>query len=132
MRSVSPHQAALTAIDRADFGAASVGECVALLGHARRLQGWLDAAEARLTSKLTEHHAAGQSAPAADTHTACGGVSAAEGRRKERRSKTISAAPGFGAALAEGGIGAEHVDALAAATSRLDDSIKAALLGQDD
>jgi hypothetical protein len=31
-----------------------------------------------------------------------------------------------------GGIGAEHVDALAAGTSRLDDVIKAALLGQDD
>ena len=77
MGSVSTHQAAFTAIDSADFDAASPEECVDLLGHMRRLQGWLHAGEARLTSKLTEHHAAGQSAPAADTHTASSGVYAA-------------------------------------------------------
>jgi hypothetical protein len=116
----------------ADVAVATPGECSELLGHTRMLQGWLDAFEAKVSSRLTEHHAAGQSAPAADTHTKCGGVSAAEGRRKERRSKTINDAPHFGEALAGGGIGAEHVDALAAGTSRLEDTIKAALLGQDD
>jgi hypothetical protein len=129
---MSPQQAALTAMDGADVGVATPGECSELLGHTRMLRGWLDAFEAKVSSRLSEHHAAGQSAPAADTHTKCGGVSAAEGRRKERRSKTINDAPQFGDALAVGGIGAEHVDALAAGTSRLDDVIKAALLGQDD
>ncbi len=107
-------------------------ECNNLLGQVRLVRGWLDAVEAHITSCLTEHHAAGQSAPAADTHTKAGRVSAAEGRRKERRSKTIKDAPKFGEALAGGEIGSEHVDALAAATSRLDDSIKAELLGQED
>ena len=128
MRSVSTQQAAFTALDSADFDAASVGECVNLLSHTRRLQGWLHASEARLTSKLTEHHAAGQSAPAADSLTRTGGVSAAEARRKERRSKTINDSPTFGAALANGDIGAEHVDQLGAATVSLGNDVKAALL----
>lgn len=132
MSSVSTHQAALTAIDRADINSASVAECVDLLGHARRLQGWLHASEARLTSKLTQHHAAGQSAPAADSLTRTGGVSAAEARRKERRSKTISDSPSFGDALAHGHIGAEHVDQLGAVTASLDKDVKAALLNSHD
>ncbi len=132
MSSVSTHQAALTAIDRADIDSASVGECVELLGHARRLQGWLHASEARLTSKLTEHHAAGQSASAADSHTATGGVSAAEARRKERRSKTIKDTPSFGEALSHGHIGSEHVDQLGAATASFDKDVKEALLSLHD
>jgi hypothetical protein len=132
MSSVSSQQAAFTALDTADFDAATPAECVVLLGYSRRLQGWIAAGEAKITSKLTEHHAAGQSAPAADAHTHAGGVSAAEARRKERRSKTINNAPGFGAALAEGAIGAEHVDQLATATAKLDDDVRAALFGMQD
>jgi hypothetical protein len=132
MSPVSTQQAAFTAIDRADYDSASVGECIDLLGHARRLQGWLHASEARLTGKLSEHHAAGHSAPAADSLTRTGGVSAAEARRKERRSKTINDAPTFGDALAHGHIGAEHVDQLGAATVSLDNDVKAALLNSHD
>lgn len=53
-----------------------------------------------------------------------------EGKRKERRSKTLDDAPAFGDALADGAIGAEHVDALADATSKLDDDVKASLLDE--
>ncbi|HUF98210.1 MAG TPA: DUF222 domain-containing protein, partial [Ilumatobacter sp.] len=132
MKSVLIPSAALTALAGADVAVATPVECADLLGHARLVRGWLDSVEARVTSRVAEHHAAGQSAPAADTHTRCGGVSAAEARRKERRSKTINDAPQFGEALAEGDIGAEHVDQLGTATSRLDDTVKAALLDQDD
>jgi hypothetical protein len=59
-------------------------------------------------------------------------VSAAEAKRKERRSETIDEAPSFGEALASGDVGAEHVDALAAATSKLNDDVKAALLDHED
>jgi hypothetical protein len=124
--------AALAALATVDTAVASPLECAAVLSNSRLVRGWLDAVEAGATSRLTEHHAAGQSAPPADTHTKCGGVSAAEGRRKERRSKTINDAPHFGDALAGGGIGAEHIDQLAAATARLDDTVKAALLGEQD
>jgi hypothetical protein len=123
---------AMASLAGADVAASSPSDCSALLGHVRLVRGWLDSVEAHITSRVTEHHAAGQSAPAADTHTQQGRVSAAEGRRKERRSKAINDSPRFGDALAGGEIGAEHVDALAAATSRLDDAIKAELLGQED
>ncbi len=123
---------AMALLAGADVAVSSPSECSALLGHVRLVRGWLDSVEARVTARVTEHHAAGQSAPAADTHTQQGRVSAAEGRRKERRSKTINDAPRFGDALAGGEIGSEHVDALAAATSRLDDAIKAELLDQED
>lgn len=123
---------ALAALVGADIAAADGDVCADLLGHAKRLRGWVDAVEARVTSRMRELNATSNGAAAADLHTTCGGVSSAEGRRKERRSETIDEAPSFGEALANGVIGAEHVDALANATSRLDDDTKAALLDCSD
>ncbi len=124
--------AALEALDGADLTAADSVVCADLLGHARRVRGWVDSVEAQVTSRMRELHAKAGAAPAADLHTRCGGVSSAEGKRKERRSETIDEAPSFGHALATGSIGAEHVDALASATARLDDDTKAALLDLED
>lgn len=116
-----------------DLAVAGPAECADLLRSAKQVRGWLDAQEARITSRMTELHETQGAAPASDVHTRCGGVSAAEGKRKERRSTTLDEAPSFGDALAEGRIGAEHVDALANATSRLDDDVKASLLdGEHD
>jgi hypothetical protein len=123
---------ALEALDGADIAAADSAACSDLLGHAKRLRGWVDAVEARVTARIRTLHAEAGAAPATDLHTRCGGVSSAEGRRKERRSETIDEAPSFGDALATGTIGAEHVDALANATARLDDDTKAALFGLED
>ncbi|MDW3212501.1 MAG: HNH endonuclease [Ilumatobacteraceae bacterium] len=120
---------AIKAID-GDVTAADSARCADLLRDVRLARGWLDAAEARITSRMTVLHDSAGAAPAADLHTRCGGVSAAEGKRKERRSKTLDEAPSFGDALADGAIGAEHVDALANATARLDDEVKASLLGE--
>lgn len=120
---------AIEAIDT-DVTAADSARCADLLRDVRLARGWLDAAEARITSRMTVLHDSAGAAPAADLHTRCGGVSAAEGKRKERRSKTLDEAPAFGNALADGAIGAEHVDALANATSRLDDDIRASLLDE--
>lgn len=120
--------AAFEALERADISAADSVVCAELLGQAKRLRGWVDSVEAQVTSRIRLLHATAGAAPAADLHTRCGGVSSAEGKRKERRSETIDEAPSFGAALATGSIGAEHVDALANATARLDDHTKAALL----
>ena len=110
---------ALTALDAADVAASDDAGCADLLGAIRRVRGWVDAMEARVTSRMRDLHATSGAAPAADRHTRCGGVSAAEGRRKERRAEAIDQAPSFGAALADGAIGAEHVDALANATAQL-------------
>ncbi len=123
---------ALKALDGAEIAAADSAACADLLGHAKRVRGWVDSIEAQVTSRMRELHAKAGGAPAADLHTRCGGVSSAEGKRKERRSETIDEAPSFGEALATGSIGAEHVDALANATARLDDDTKAALLDLED
>lgn len=122
---------ALAALDGADVASASSAECVALLQQARLARGWVDAVEATITSRMRELYETTGAAPAADQHTRCGGVSSAEGRRKERRSQAIDEAPSFGDALAAAEIGAEHVDALANATSKLDDDTKSHLLGDE-
>lgn len=70
--------------------------------------------------------------PAADRPANGGGVSSAEGKRKERRSETIDAAPSFGAALADGQIGAGHVDALADASAKLDAEVRERLFGYEE
>lgn len=118
---------ALAALDAADVAASDGATCADLLASIRKVRGWVDALESRVTSRMRELHDTACAAPAADLHTRCGGVSAAEGRRKERRSEVIDRAPSFGDALASGTIGAEHVDALANATAQLGDDVRAAL-----
>jgi hypothetical protein len=128
---VDPSQA-LRVLTGATVRSADSGVCASLLGTVKQLRGWIDSFEAGVTSRMRELHETAGAAPAADLHTKCGGVSAAEGKRKDRRSKTIDEAPSFGDALASGDVGAEHVDALAAATSKLDDDVKSALLDRED
>ncbi len=119
---------AVEAFGQVDMSSADEATCRALLEHNRRGRGWFDAADAALTSRLAVLYETAGGAPPADLHTRCGGVSAAEGKRKERRSRAIDDAPSFGDALATGAIGAEHVDALANATSKLDDEVRYAVL----
>jgi hypothetical protein len=128
-RSVDPVNV-LAALCATDVTAADGGVCGSLLGSVRQVRGWLDAYEATVTTRLRVLHAAG-GAPAAAEHARHGGVSSAEGRRRDRRSKTIEEAPSFGDALAAGAIGAEHVDALANATAQLPDDVKAAVLDHE-
>jgi Domain of unknown function (DUF222) len=124
--------AALARLQAAAIDDADSEVCDELLLHVRRVRGWVDAVEARITSRVRELHAIGDgAAAAADLHTKCGGVSSAEGKRKERRSETLDEAPSFGDALAAGTIGAEHVDALANATAKLDDDVKAAVFDHE-
>lgn len=121
---------ALEGLDGVDLSGADSSRCADLLRDIKSVRGWLDATEARVSSRLTQLHASAGAAPVADVHTRCGGVSAAEGKRKDRRSKTLEEAPSFGDALADGVIGAEHVDALANATAKLDDEVKQSLLDE--
>lgn len=116
-------------LDVADVDAADSVACGDLLRQARRVRGWLDAFEARLTSRMTVLYESSGAPPAATEHGRHSGVSAAEGRRKERRSKTIDQAPSFGDALATGAISAEHVDHLANAATGVDDTLRAEFLG---
>lgn len=124
--------AAVAAADGVDPSTADVATCERMIGEMNRVIGWAQAALAGYTSRLAVLHDTAGGAPPADVHTRCGGVSAAEGKRRERRSKTIDQAPTFGEALAEGRIGAEHVDALGNATARLDDAVRDALFGCEE
>jgi hypothetical protein len=123
---------ALTVLDGTDIAASDDAGCAALLSSINKVQGWLSSTEARVTSRMPELHATSGCMPAADRHTLSGGVSSAEGKRKDRRSEAIDAAPSFGDALADGEIGAEHVDALANASAKLDDEVKEQLFGYED
>ena len=130
--------AAVEALERADLAAADTAVCADLLRHVRRTRGWLDAVEARISSRVRDLStvAPEASGPAdtavSDLHGAVGGTSAAEGRRRERRSKTLDDAPSFADALENGKVSAEHVDALANATTGLDEAIKTELLADQE
>ena len=129
----SPDPAAeLAAIFAVDVAAADPTGCATVLGATRRLRGFIDQVEATVTRRMIELHEQQGAAPAADVHTQTGGVSSAEGKRKERRSKTLDEAPSFEDALGSGEIGAEHVDALANATAKLDDDVKDQLFDRED
>lgn len=123
---------ALAALEGADVTSSDGAVCTDLITSIRKVRGWLDAIESQVTTRLRELHATAGDAPPADLHSRCGGVSSAEGKRKERRSEAIEHAPSFGDALACGSIGAEHVDALANATAMLDDVVRDALFGLED
>lgn len=105
-----------------EFGAERAVEA---LGDVKVVRGFIDRYEALVTSRLGKLHEQGASAPASDLHTRNSGVSAKEAQRKERRAKALDQAPSMASALADGAIGAEHADALANATIRLDDEVKA-------
>ena len=132
-RMSAPDPAAeLAAIFAVDVVTADPTACATVLGATRRLRGFIDRVEAGVTRRMIELHEQQGAAPAADVHARTGGVSSAEGKRKERRSKTLDEAPSFEDALGAGEIGAEHVDALANATAKLDDDVKGQLFDRED
>ncbi len=121
--------AAVTSIDPATASTAQCTEAFAVLG---RLKSWTAATEARFTSRVRELNTAGQGLPPADLHARTPGCGTREAQDNERRSDIIDAAPSFGDALATGDIGTAHVDALANATTKLDDTVRDDLLGRAD
>jgi len=112
--------AALLACDVRGLGTA---DTIANLGRVRRLRGFLDRMEADLTLHSNNLYEQGRGAPAPDVLSRNQNVSAAEGRRRERRAKALGKTKEFGDALAEGKVSAEHADALANATAKLDDKL---------
>lgn len=123
---------AVQALAAADVTTADPMECSTALSLLRQVRGWADAVEAQVTARVAALHAAGAAPAPDDAHSHSSGVSAAEGRRRARRSDTISQAPAFGDALATGDVTAEHIDALASTCTKLDDDVRAALFGQAD
>ncbi len=116
-------------MDPATADASHCTEAFATLG---RLKSWTAATEARFTSRVRELNRVGQSLPPADLHSQTPGCSTREAHDNERRSDVIDAAPAFGDALSSGQIGTAHVDALANATAKLDDTVRNELFGRVD
>ncbi len=106
-----------------DVRGLGTADTITNLGRVRRLRGFLDRMEADLTLHSNDLYEQGRGAPAADVLSRNQNVSAAEGRRRERRAKALGKTKEFGDALAEGKVSAEHADALANATAKLDDKL---------
>ena len=113
----------------ADPGERSGEGLAGLVRRSLRLRGWLDAIDARIAVRAAELAAAGRGEAAAT-------VLAGGGRRSKRDAEAAAArgavwrgCPVLGAALADGTIGAGHVDAVVGAARQLDDDGKAELAG---
>jgi Domain of unknown function (DUF222) len=100
-----------------------------LVRRSLRVRGWLDAVDGRISVRAAELADQGRGEAAAT-------VLAGGGRRSKRDAEAAAARgavcqrmPQLGVALADGTIGAGHVDAVAKAARHLDDDAKAALAG---
>ena len=103
----------------ADASVFTITDVVSAVQSMRVVRGWLDRFETQLASRSNQLNVS-----AADVLTRNAGISAAEARAKDRRSKALEQAPSFSDALAEGAVSSGHTDALANATARLDDASK--------
>ncbi|MDW3216289.1 MAG: DUF222 domain-containing protein [Ilumatobacteraceae bacterium] len=117
--------AAVRAVLPADVALLDGAGAAQVFGQIKAVRGFIDSYEARLTAHVQHLSVAGQSAPATDLHTRNGGVSANEARQKERRAEALGHAPSLADQLADGAVTAGHADALANATTRVDDEILA-------
>ena len=105
----SPDPAAeLAAVFAVDVTTADPTSCAQVLGATRRLRGWIDRVEAGVTRRMIELHEREGAAPAADVHTQTGGVSSAEGKRKERRSNFFDPAVSLKHGVRDADIGESH------------------------
>jgi len=112
--------------------ALDIAHAIGELARAKRLRGLLDRFEASVTSRIDQLHTQGVSAHASDVIARHQGLSAAEARRRQRRAEALANAAKFADALAGGTVGAEHADALANATAKIDDAVKAEFYAQQD
>lgn len=120
------------ALERADPSSATATDCAHLLADLRTVRGWIDALEARVTSRVRDLHRTTGAAPAADVIALVGGVSTAEGRKRERRSAVLEQATAFGDLLDHGRVSVDHVDILANTMIHCTDEVRASLLTMTD
>ncbi|MEZ5295978.1 MAG: DUF222 domain-containing protein [Ilumatobacteraceae bacterium] len=123
---------ALRSVLRGDVDVLDASEVAVELGQLKAARGVIDSYEVKLTNRLRVLNASGASLPPSDVHARSGGVSAKEAAAKERRAKALDDAPAVGSKLDDGTITSDHVDALANATSRLDDETRSAFFDHDD
>jgi hypothetical protein len=108
----------------ADPGCGDRDEVVAMLEDCRRVKAFVDAVEVRCTRRLRDLAAQGASEPPESALAAAGKTSRRDAAKAKGREQVTDAMPGFGDALATGDIAAGHLDAVAAATARLDEAVR--------
>ncbi len=124
-RPVDPLQL-FTLLVHSDPSTFTMTDVVADLNTTRIVQGWIDRHQAQVLSRSNVLDVA-----AAEVLARNAGISAADARAKDRRSKALEDAPSFSDALAEGVVSSGHTDALANATARLDAPAKDLFLGHE-
>lgn len=99
-------------------------DCEHILATVQRVRGQLSGLESLVSIRVDSLAHENGSEPAPETHSKTQGVSAAEARRRSRRSKLLNDVPKMREALSGGTVTDEHVDALAAACSGASDEVR--------
>ncbi len=108
------------------------GELTALVAAASAVRGWLDAFEVRCTRRSRELAAAGTAPPPESLLGTAGRRSGKDAATVTERDRVCEATQSFEDALANGAVSAGHLDALANATRRLDDELRAEFFSHED
>ena len=96
------------------------------------VRSWLDAYEVRCARRSRQLADAGHAPPPESLLGTAGRRSGKDATTVTERDRVCTATPRFEAALTEGTVSAGHLDALANATRRLDDELRAEFFAHDD
>lgn len=113
--------ATLTWLAGCDITACDAGRAREVTRKIGAVRGWLDSLEADLACHLNTLYSRGEALPASELFARDANISKAEADKRNRRAEAIANAPSFGEALATGEVNAEHTDALANATAKIDE-----------
>jgi len=127
-----PTEDAFRAASTANVATMSRDELAEHLVHLRIVRSWSDAAEITANRRARELAAAGAAGSAEAAHVRAGQRSEREARAVTDRADVCAQMPGFESALAAGSVSAGHLDAIARATAKLDDTGRARLAASAD
>jgi hypothetical protein len=125
-------RAAVEALLVADPDCLDGGELTALVAASSEIRGWLDAVEVRCARRSRELAAAGTAPPPESLLGIVGRRSGKDAAAVTERDRVCEATHDFEGALADGAVSAGHLDALASATRRLDDDLRAEFFSHED
>ncbi|MEM9040788.1 MAG: DUF222 domain-containing protein [Actinomycetota bacterium] len=115
-----------------DVDSSTAGSLTAALSDLRALRGRLSSIEGRITRRLGELAEVGAALPVTDTIGRTSKGSRREAEKTRRRGEALGDAPTLEGHLEKGRVSDEHVDALAAAMGRVDDSTRAEMLAREN
>jgi hypothetical protein len=108
------------------------GELATVVRASSELRSWLDAFEVRCARRSRELAAEGTAPPPESLLGTAGRRSSKDAATVTERDRVCAATPGFEEALCTGAVSGGHVDALAHATRRLDEELRAEFFSHQD